>query len=318
MIEPGIAWPFLGISTESRSITCFVLEKEALLVQLGLFSQLIHASSVEELAERVREFDLQCVVLDSYLGLPLDLNAPAPDLCRRIRNAFAQAHVTFAAVGGYCNLVHPDPQQRQQIHRQFEGLMRLCAEIGAPMLCSETGTYHPQSAWDWDPANVTEQAFQELLQTLRPLARKARSYGVTLGLEPYVMNIIGTPERAARLIDELGEDNVRLVCDPAGILSRTTLNDQQTFLTEAFRLTAKAIGLVHVEDCTPDPQGHFLWQAAGSGLINYPLFMDLLVQSGYDGALILEHLSEESVPPARTFVLDQWQHAQERARERAR
>jgi L-ribulose-5-phosphate 3-epimerase len=284
-------------------------------VQLGLFTQWIRATSIEELAQRVRDFDLQCVVLDSYPGLPLDLEAPSPELCRRIRNAFAEAHVTFAAVGGYSNLVHPDPQQRQQIHAQFEGLMRLCAEIGAPMLCTETGTYHPQSAWDWDPANITEQAFQELLHTLRPLARKAREYGVIVGLEPYVMNIVGTPQRAARLIDELGEENVRLVFDPAGILSRTTLDDQPAFLTEAFRLTAKATGLVHAEDCTPDPHGHFLWQAAGTGLIDYPLFMDLLMQYGYDGALILEHLSEESVPNARAFVLDQWQRAQERRRE---
>ena len=286
-------------------------------MQLGLFTQWIRTSSIEDLAQRVREFDLQCVVLDSYPGLPLDLSHPSSELCQRVRRAFENAHISFAAVGGYCNLVDPDPRQRQEIHAQFEGLMRLCAEIGAPMLCSETGTYHPQSAWDWDPANVTEQAFQELLSTLRPLARKARSYGICLGLEPYVMNIIGTPQRAARLIEELGEENVRLVCDPAGILSRTTLQDQLAFLTEAFRLTSAAIGLVHVEDCSPDPQGHFLWQAAGTGLIDYPLFMDLVVQSGYDGALILEHLSEENVPAARAFVLDQWQRAQERARERA-
>lgn len=285
-------------------------------MQLGVFTQWIRASSIEELARRIHDFDLQCVVLDSYPGLDIDAVHPSSEICRRIKKAFAERNVHIAAVGGYSNLVHPDLEKRRAIHRHFEGLMQLCAEIGAPMLCSETGTYHPQSAWDWDPANATEQAFQELLNVLGVLAEKARRYGVTLGLEPYVMNIISTPQRAARLMETLGEKNVQLVCDPAGILSRTTLNDQHAFLSEAFRLIAPFIGLMHVEDCVPDPQGHFLWRAAGTGLLEYPLFMDLIVQSGYAGPLILEHLSDADLPETRAFVREQWRLAVQRAKER--
>jgi len=278
-------------------------------VKLGVFTQWIRAESIEELAMRVRALDLHCVVLDSYPGLDIDVANPAPEICRRIQAAFAAEGVEIAAVGGYYNLAHPDLKERRSIHTRFRGLMRLCADIGAPMLCSEAGTYHPRDEWEWDPANGTEQAFAIFVETMRPLIADAADYGITIGLEPYVMTIINTAERAARLVEALDSPYLKLVCDPAGLLTRATLNEQRTVLPAAFGLMAPYIGLVHVEDCRPDPHGHFLWLPAGQGLIDYPLFMQQLVQTGYDGPLILEHLSEAALPAAREYVLAHWKRA---------
>ncbi|HEX7735673.1 MAG TPA: sugar phosphate isomerase/epimerase family protein [Ktedonobacteraceae bacterium] len=282
-------------------------------MQSGVFTQWIQAETIEGLAERVHELGLQCVVLDSFPGLDIDLDHPQPEVCQRIRHAFERAGVAIAAVGGYSNLVHPDPVEHQAIQTRFLGLLQLCAEIGSPMLCSEAGTYHPSDEWNWDPANATEQAFTRLRETLRPVLKAASAYGVQIGLEPYVMSVLHTPERAARLMQELNSPFACLVCDPAGMLNRVTLEDQEAFLLEAFQLISPSIGLVHVEDCRPDPNGHFLWLAAGQGLINYPLFMDLLVQSGYRGPLILEHLSESDLSTAREYVLTHWHQAIQRA-----
>jgi sugar phosphate isomerase/epimerase len=285
-------------------------------VQAGVFTQWIQAETIEGLAERVHELGLQCVVLDSFPGLDIDLDNPQPEVCRRIRQAFARAGVTIAAVGGYSNLVHPDPEEHAAIITRFRGLLRLCAEIGAPMLCSEAGTFHPRDEWNWDPANTSEQAFTRLLTTLRSLLQTASEYGVTIGLEPYVMSVLYTPERAARLMREVHSPLACLVCDPAGMLDRATLTEQAAFLPPAFEQITPFIGLVHVEDCRPDPNGHFLWLAAGQGLLDYPLFMDLLVKSGYGGPFILEHLSEADLSTAREYVLTHWQEALQRAERR--
>lgn len=287
-------------------------------MELGIFTNYIPARSVEELAARVRRHGLSSVVLDSYPGLDLDLERPGPVVCRRIRAAFAAEAVTITAVGGYSNLLHPDPAARRAVHRRFGGLLRLCEGIGAPLLCTETGTYHPRSDWDWDPANATPQAFDLLLETLRPLAATAQEHGVTLGLEPYVMNVGYTAERVVRLIEQLGAPNVTLVADPAGLLTRATLAVQPEVLPAAFQAMGPHLGLVHVEDCRPDPEGHFLWLAAGRGLIDYPLFLRLVVRSGYRGPLILEHLSEAEIPAVSAYVRDQWQQAMEQERDDGR
>jgi sugar phosphate isomerase/epimerase len=280
-------------------------------MKLGVFTGWIKADTIEELALKVRDMELQTVVLDSYPGLDINLDDPDPLVCERIKKAFADAGVEIAAIGGYSNLLHQNPETRAKVHQRFEGLMKLASLVGSPMLCSETGTYHPSSDWDWDPANLTEAAFEELKEVVRPLAEKAKSYGIELGFEPYVMNVAYTCERAARFVQELGLDNVKLVADPAGFLNRATLSQQEGVIPKAFEDMAPYLGLVHVEDCLPDPNGHFLFKGSGHGLVDYTLFMEAVVRSGYKGPLILEHLNEDEIVGAREYVLNHWNKAKE-------
>lgn len=283
-------------------------------MNLGIFTEYVSAESIEELAYNVGKLNLRSVVLSSYPGLDIDLDRPSAEHCLRIKRAFAQAGVEIAAVSGYSNLLHPDENLRKSIHRRFIGGMRLCEGIGAKMLCSETGTFHPKSEWEWNPANATEQAMELLVGTIRPLAEEADKHGILLGLEPYVMNVVHSPQRADEFVRRLAMKNVKLVADPAGMLTHATLNAQESVLPDMFRCIAPHIGLVHVEDCRRDPEDHFHWLGAGKGDINYPLFMDLLVGIGYDGPMIMEHLEEEDISESRNFVCIHWTDAVIRAR----
>lgn len=279
-------------------------------MKAGIFTNCIAADSVEQLAGKIAGYELRHAVLDTFPGLHLDWDNPGIDDCRRIRLAFAHAGVEISAVGGYSNLIHPHPERRSAAYQRFIGLMKLCEAVGARMLCSETGTCHPASDWEWDPANATDQAMETLLETVRPLADTAADYGVTLGFEPYVMNVCYNAERAAYFVRQLDRDNVKLVADPAGLLTRSTLNRQHQALPEIFRFIAPSMGLVHTEDCLPDPAGHFQWLAAGQGQVNYGLFMRLIRQSGYSGPFILEHLAEAQIPAAIEYVSRHWEEAQ--------
>jgi len=282
-------------------------------MKLGIFTEYVAAETVEELAFRIGEMELHSVVLSSYPGLDLDPERPSAEHCRRVKSAFAQAGVEIAAVSGYSNLLHPDRATREDIHRRFIGGMRLCEGIGAPMLCTETGTFHPRDEWEWSPSNATEQAMEHLVDAVRPLAEEAGRSGIVLGFEPYVMNVVHSPQRAVEFMRRLAMPNAKLVADPAGMLTQLTLGAQKALLPEMFRCIAPYIGLVHVEDCRPDPEGHFRWLGAGEGEIDYALFMDLLADCGYDGPYILEHLTMERIPGSRDFVRREWIEALKRA-----
>jgi sugar phosphate isomerase/epimerase len=41
---------------------------------------------------------------------------------------------------------------------------------------------------------------------------------------------------------------------------------------------------------------------AGTGVLNWPLFVDLLRGTGFDGALVIEHLKEPEIPETVDFV----------------
>ena len=279
-------------------------------MNIGVFTQYIRAQSIEELADRVAGHGLRSVVLDTYPGLDIDLTAPSAAHCRRIRAAFEHAGVSIAAVGAYQNLVHPDPQERQKVYDRMNGMVRLCEGIGSPMVCTETGSFHPNGG-DWEPSNLTDRAIDLLAQYVAPLLDVCRRSGVTLSLEPYVMTVTWSADRLATFIDRVGRERVQAVYDPAGILTRVTLDDQEPFLRESFRAIEPHLGLVHVQDVTPATkiENHFNWQGAGTGVIDYPLFLDLVAGSGYEGPLILEFLREEQIPTAVEFVRDQWTQA---------
>ncbi|MCC3374190.1 sugar phosphate isomerase/epimerase [Cohnella sp. REN36] len=283
-------------------------------MKLGIFTQYVQGNSIEEVAERIAGYGLQSVILDRYPGMNINLSDPSPADCARIRNAFSQAGLEIAGVGAYLNLAHPDPDTRIAIYKQMSGMIKLCKEIGAPLLCTETGSYNPSEAWD--PSNETDLILQDLARDMKPLLAEARASGVAIAIESYVMTATGSTKRLARLIDMIGEDGLKVIFDPAGILSRATLRDQASFVRESFQAIAPHLGLVHVQDCTPaaDIKDHFNWLCAGTGQIDYPLFMDLLIGSGYDDHLILEFLREDQIAQGIAFVEEQWDKAQKRKR----
>ncbi len=56
---------------------------------------------------------------------------------------------------------------------------------------------------------------------------------------------------------------------------------QHEILDEAFQLLGDRIGLAHAKDLSQDGEaGH---EAAGTGLLDYDYYLQLLQQSGYDG-----------------------------------
>jgi sugar phosphate isomerase/epimerase len=285
-------------------------------VELGIFTQYINADSIEKLADKVRSFGLTSVVLDTFPGLDIDYEHLDAAVCRRIRQAFDHSGVKIAAFGGYVNFVHPVHLERQSIQRQFAGMIRMCADIGIPMVCSEAGSYHP-TGYLWDPANRTEQVFNMAVESIRPLAEYAKNNGVQICLEPYVMSMAYSAERLGHLVQAIGPDDVKVVLDPAGILTRATLQTdaQSPVVVKAFKHLAPYIGLVHVQDCRPAPEwnNHFEWLGAGKGLLDYELFMDSVIRVGYEGPLILEFLSEEDIPASMAYVQQHWKSAQSRA-----
>lgn len=270
--------------------------------RLGVFSQYVQADTVESMAQRVRHHGFESIVLEHFPSRHLDLSRPDPEISRNIQAVLKREGISIAAVGGYCNLLHPDAETREAIHRKFRGLMAFCSYVGAPMLLCESGTLHPGDGWDWDPANATEEAFDQLLATIGMFADEAAEYGITIAIEPYVMNVLHAVDRTEAFMRKIGKDNVKLVADPAGLLNRVTLQNQRRFFREMFQKLGPHIGLVHAEDCSPDPAGHFHWLPAGKGLVRYDLFMDELLKIDYKGPLILEHLEDQDMPAAKDFV----------------
>ena len=62
----------------------------------------------------------------------------------------------------------------------------------------------------------TEQEYANIVAALRPVARRAAEYGMTVGLEPcnrYETHLLNTAEQTLFLMDRIGEPNLTVHLD---------------------------------------------------------------------------------------------------------
>jgi sugar phosphate isomerase/epimerase len=116
--------------------------------------------------------------------------------------------------------------------------------------------------------------------------------------------VVDTAEKAARLIREIGSSALWVVMDPANYFHPEMLPRMEEVLREAVEPVGGRIALAHAKDVLPPPPGgeECVRPAAGTGLLDYPLYLRLLQEHGYAGGLIMHSLSEEEVPAAARFL----------------
>ena len=91
-----------------------------------------------------------------------------------------------------------------------------------------------------------------------------------------------------------------IVMDGANVFARGTINRQREVLDEAFELLGERIALAHAKDLSRDGEaGH---EAAGTGLLDYDRYLELLHSCGYRGALVLHSLTPAQVPGCVRFL----------------
>ena len=273
-------------------------------MRLSIFSDVIAARDPEELAAKTRGYGLE--------GVQLRLNVPGVDLspdgiterdAARVRRAFEREGLAIDALAAYTNLTHPDPQRRRQNVEGFQNRLRWARAFGTSLVATETGTFNRQSEWDADPYNDTDEAWQEFLAMLDPCVRVAEACDAVIALEAYVENVVNTAERARAALDRFGRERVQVVMDPNNYFTPALLDRQDEVLRHVFAQVGDAIAIAHAKDVRAVPgQRKCALPRAGTGVLNWPLFVDLLRGTGFDGALVIEHLREPEIPETVDFV----------------
>jgi sugar phosphate isomerase/epimerase len=262
-------------------------------------------ASVEETAEAVRRAGLEAVQLNlEAAGLePLPADLPR-ELCRRVREAFAARGIEISAVSGTFNAIHPDRGRRAECLRRAGLLASRCDDLGTRVITLCTGTRSEESMWTDHPGNRLPGAWEEMRETLGALAAHGEREGVRMAFEPEVVNVVDTAEKAERILAEIASPALAVVMDPANYFHPAMLPRMDEVLEDAFRRVGGRIALAHAKDVQPPPPGaeECVRPAAGTGLLNYPLYLRLLEQHGYTGGLIMHSLAEHEVPASARLI----------------
>jgi sugar phosphate isomerase/epimerase len=270
-------------------------------VKVGIFAKTFASANLEAALDAVRAHGLDCVQFNlACAGLPTLPDALESTVAQAVRQAMLARSIEMAAISGTFNMCHPEPRDREANLGRLRVLAAACGQLGTQVITLCTGTRDPRDMWCRHPDNDGREAWRDMANTVAKALQIAEDCDVTLAFEPEVSNVVDSARKGRRLLDEMRSPRLKVVMDPANLFHEGELARMPAIFAEAFELLAGDMILAHAKDLSHDGDaGH---QAAGTGVLDYDLYLSLLGSAGYNGPLILHSLAEEQVAVAVAFL----------------
>ncbi len=182
------------------------------------------ALTVEQIIDRAREYGYEGVEIDGKRphGNPLDL---PPSRCRELRSRAEDAGVPVYAVAANNDFASPIPEHRESQLVYVRDLIRMTADLGAPLLrmfCAWPGVTLGPDGGRYDIAQRVwriaqheageEQAWARCRDGLVECSRWAAEHGVTLALQNHPP-VIANHHDMLRMIGEVGSAALKACFD---------------------------------------------------------------------------------------------------------
>jgi sugar phosphate isomerase/epimerase len=266
-------------------------------MKIGIFAKTFSRPTIDELFQAIAsygiysvQFNMSCVGLETFPG------HVSSELIQQITDAAGKAALELSALSGTFNVAHPDPAIRFDGLEKFKLLCEVAAQLGIPVVTLCTGTRDPVNMWKWHPGNDSKQAWDDMVQSIESALIVAEKNNLILAFEPESENVANSASRAREVLDELRNPRLRIIIDPANLISPE--RSQKDVLDEAFTLLRDAIVIAHAKDRNND----YKPCAAGKGLLDFEYYLRCLKEIGFTGPLIMHGLEEEDVRFSREFL----------------
>lgn len=234
------------------------------------------------------QFDLQSAGIDPWRG---DVSNVVLAGIRRDADATG---VRIPAISGTFNMAHPDPVVRAAGLDGFECVSGSANVLGARLVTLCTGTRDEGSMWRWHQDNASAAAWADMVDSVIKALVLAERHDVVLVVEPEPANVVSSAAKARDLLDQLANDRLRIVLDPANIVLSDRSSSPDAVLDDAFALLGPDIVFAHAKDLSSE--GEFC--AAGTGIVPWERYWRLLEEIGYDGDVIFHTLTEADIARA--------------------
>ena len=220
------------------------------------------------------------------------------EYARSVRRDFDASGLECAVLGCYLNLADPNPERRVRTQEIYKAHLRFAAMTGARVVGTETYA-NPESRFS-EPAPQSEEAFRLLLDSLKPVIRCAEETGAVLAVEPVWNHIISTPERAARMLEELPSDHLQIILDAVNLISPEQADHAEDIIRNAISLLGDRVRILHMKDFVITSDGKMSACACGLGGMRYEQLMSFAAEK--DLPMTLENTVPENAEKARLHL----------------
>jgi sugar phosphate isomerase/epimerase len=266
--------------------------------RLGAFSTDFREGEWERLADVFARLGLESVQL---MGELLDDCLADAGRAEAGRARLDERGIGVPALGGYRNLVAPDPALRRANIEHVRRCLEIAPSLGTYVVATETGTLSSEGNWTDTPRNSSAEAWSLLYGALETLLPVAEDRGVILALETYVGNVLKTQGQLTGLLDRFPTQHLQVVCDPYNYLSSDLVPVQERATSELLDRFEPRFVLAHLKDVSLDG-AHAGTPEFGTGAFAQRPYLEFLHARRPDLDLIAEHMPLEHVPAVRRRV----------------
>ena len=231
---------------------------------------------------------------DSHIEIPAGVS---PAAIEAILEASRRTGISVSAVNGTWNMAHPDREVREEGLRRMDGFLAAVAALGCPVATLCSGTRSRVHLWHESDGNDTDEAWADMLGCMRRAAELAERHAVTLAIETEASNIIDTPEKARRIMDEVGSPRLKMILDCANLFHRGEAHpaNVRAVTDRAMEYFGRDIVLAHGKDIAESDGIRFC--STGSGIVDFPYMIQSLRSVGYTGDMLLHGIASEAEMP---------------------
>ncbi len=266
---------------------------------LGIFSKIFPRDTVGEVFAAVRDSGVRVVQFNMTCAGLADMPDLVPaETIADINAAQTATGVEIAAVSGTYNMAHPDPAVRDAGHRALTAVAHAARPIGCDLVTLCTGTRNTGHMWHWDDDNDTSEAWRDMAASFARAVEVADAADVDLAIEPETGNIINSPQRARRLIDDIGSPRIKVIVDVANMVNPGEEARLPRAMADTFDLLADRIVLAHAKDRTAT--GTVV--PAGEGIVPWQHLLDDLDRIGYCGPIVIHGTNEQGAATAIRYL----------------
>ena len=215
------------------------------------------------------------------------------DRIRAIRTAFAAEDVVIAEVGGWRNMLHPDPAEGRRERQRMADYLAIADEVGA--LCAITciGSPGGPGQGSHDAFNFTPEAFDAAVDNARWLIDTVKPKRARFVYEIYPFSVADSPRNIRRLIDTVDRPEFAAHMDLVNLINTPRrYYENAAVAREAVRLFGDRIVSAHAKDLAMQEDVSVIMHEVrpGCGNIDYAAYLRVLHDLPQTVPLMIEHL----------------------------
>jgi sugar phosphate isomerase/epimerase len=263
--------------------------------RIGAFSRDFGKGEWEQLAETFARLGLELTQLDGAL---LEESILDPATASEGRTVLESRGIRIPALGGYRNLIVPDPDVRAANIDHLRRCLEVAPVLGSYVVATETGTMSSDGDWTDSPLNETDAAWSRLYDALETLVPAAEQSDTILALEAHVKHVLKTQSQMDGLLERFPSQHLQIVCDPYNYVSGELVPIHRKATEVLLDGFEDRFVLAHLKDV--DARGAQVGTPEfGTGIFCQSPYLEFLRTRRPDLGLIAEHLPLAHVPDVR-------------------